>query len=100
MHSSDKNKTKSGVEVDSKTNMREFMIAILEDNNKAQRTVGYSDADIIEIFEQSVEFMALAEEVSVLQQLIQNLLQSSHNFLLPFVAWQTRNNHGHHQLHD
>lgn len=34
MHS-DKNKTVSGIEVDSKTNMREFMIAILEDNNKA-----------------------------------------------------------------
>ena len=57
----DKNKTVSGIELDSKTNMKEFMIAVLEDNNKSQRTVGFSDADIIEVFEQSVEIMALSE---------------------------------------
>lgn len=44
------NKTKSGIELDSKTNMKEFMIAILEDNPKSERTIGYSDSDIIEIF--------------------------------------------------
>lgn len=37
--------------MDSKTNMKEFMIAILEDNPKSERTIGYSDSDIIEIFQ-------------------------------------------------
>lgn len=44
--------------------MREFMVAVLEDNNKSQRTVGFSDADIIEVLEQSVEIMTLVESVS------------------------------------
>ena len=33
----DANKTDSGIELDSKTNMKEFMIAILEDNPKGER---------------------------------------------------------------
>ena len=33
----DENKTASGIELDSKTNMKEFMIAILEDNPKGER---------------------------------------------------------------
>ena len=35
----------------SETNMREFMLAILEENDKGQRSVGYSDNDIMEIYE-------------------------------------------------
>ena len=59
------NKTVSGIEKDSKVNMKEFLIAILEDNLHDERTVGLSDADIIEVLEQSVEIMALTEEVSL-----------------------------------
>lgn len=55
----------SGIELDSKVNMKEFLIAILEDNSKNERTIGLSDADIIEVLEQSVEIMALTEEVSL-----------------------------------
>ena len=56
------NKTKSGLEPDSKINMKEFMIAILEDNPKSERTIGFSDADFIEIFQQSMEIIALEEQ--------------------------------------
>ena len=42
--------------------MKEFMIAILEDNPKSERTIGFSDADIIEIFQQSMEIIALEEQ--------------------------------------
>ena len=36
-------------------------MAVLEDNAKSERTVGLSEADIIEIWEQSLEFQALNE---------------------------------------
>lgn len=49
---------------ESKVSMREFLIATLEDNSKSERTIGLSDADIIEIMEQSVEFIALIEEMN------------------------------------
>jgi len=47
----------SGIELDSKANMKEFVIAILEDNSRAERTIGLSDADIIEVCEQSIEII-------------------------------------------
>jgi len=31
--------------------MKEFMIAILEDNPKSERIIGFSDVDMIEIYE-------------------------------------------------
>jgi len=49
--------TTAGIEKVSETNMKEYMIAILEENDKAQRTVGFSDTDVMEIFEQSSEIM-------------------------------------------
>lgn len=43
--------------------MKEFMIAILEDNPKSERIIGFSDTDIIEIYEQSVEVILLNEQM-------------------------------------
>ena len=43
--------------------MKEFMIAILEDNPKNERTVGFSDQDIVEIYETSEEIQALTEQL-------------------------------------
>ncbi len=43
--------------------MKEFIMAILEDNSKAQRTVGLSDMDIVEVYEQSIEIMAFEESL-------------------------------------
>ena len=43
--------------------MKEFMIAILEDNPKSERIIGFSDSDIIEIYEQSVEVILLNEQM-------------------------------------
>ena len=57
------NKTKAGIEHDSKPNMKEFMMAILEDNPKDERSVGFSDSDIMEIYQQSVEVIALDEQM-------------------------------------
>ena len=39
------------------------MIAILEDNPKSERTVGFSDTDIVEIYETSEEVQALIEQL-------------------------------------
>ena len=44
--------------------MRDFMVAILEDNPKGERTIGYSDVDMIEIYEQSMEVIALNDELN------------------------------------
>jgi hypothetical protein len=41
----------SGIELDSKANMKEIVIAILEDNSKSERIIGLSDADIIDVYE-------------------------------------------------
>ena len=49
--------TSSGPEKVSKVSMKEFMVAILEDNDKSQRTVGLSDEDIMEVMEQSAEMV-------------------------------------------
>ena len=43
--------------------MKEFMIAILEDNPKSERTIGFSDQDIVEIYETSEEIQALTEQL-------------------------------------
>ena len=43
--------------------MKDFMLAILEDNSKAQRTVGLHDMDMIEVYEQSIEIMAFEESL-------------------------------------
>ena len=40
------------------------MTAILVDNDKQQRMMGLQDQDVAEIYEQSVEIMALNESVS------------------------------------
>ena len=45
--------------------MKDFLLAILEDNPKNERVVGLTDADIIEIYEQSLEVIAFQEEVSL-----------------------------------
>jgi hypothetical protein len=45
--------------------MRDFLTAILVDNDKQQRMMGLQDQDVAEIYEQSVEIMALNESVSV-----------------------------------
>lgn len=43
--------------------MKEFILAILEDNNKSQRSVGLSDMDMVEVFEQSLEIMQLNDNL-------------------------------------
>ena len=55
MCKSNGSKTRSGIEKVSKISMKEFMIAILEDNPNNQRTNGFSDLDIVEIYETSKE---------------------------------------------
>jgi hypothetical protein len=44
--------------------MKEFLTAVLVDNDHQQRMMGLQDSDIAEIYEQSVEIMTLNEEVS------------------------------------
>ena len=44
--------------------MKEFMMAILEDNPNDERTKGLNDTDIMEIYQSSVEIMSLDESVS------------------------------------
>ena len=41
----------NGINVDSKASMQQFMVAILEDNPKSERIIGFSDVDMIEIYE-------------------------------------------------
>ena len=59
----DDGKTKAGIEKDSKLSMKEMIMAILEDNSKSERSIGLSDADIVEVLEQSVEIMMLNEQM-------------------------------------
>jgi len=49
------NINESGISIDSKTSMRDFMLATLEDNPKNERTSGFSDVDVVEIWQTSVE---------------------------------------------
>ena len=56
--------TNNGIMIDSKANMKEFMLAILKDNEHQERVMGFTDMDIIEIFEQSIEIMMFNDEVS------------------------------------
>ena len=62
MFKSDGNKTRSGIDKASKISMKEFILAILEDNPNNERTIGFSDKDIVEIYETSKEIQALTEE--------------------------------------
>ena len=57
-------KTGAGILDESRVSMKEFMLAILEDNPKSERTIGFSDVDMIEIYEQSMEVIALNEEMA------------------------------------
>ena len=50
--------------IDSKTNMKEFILAILKDNEHQERIMGFTDQDIIDIYEQSVEIICFNDEVS------------------------------------
>ena len=51
--------------------MKEFMLAILEDNPSNERTNGLSDSDIMEVYGSSVEILSFEESVSV-QSLIKS----------------------------
>ena len=61
---SNANKNESGISYDSKTSMREFLSAVLEDNPKNERIVGLTDNDIVELFEQTVEVIQFQEELN------------------------------------
>lgn len=63
MTGGDKNKTASGIEKDSKVSMKEFIEAILVDNPASERQIGFSDDDIIEVYQQSAEMIALEESL-------------------------------------
>jgi len=54
----------SGISLDSKTSMKEFLFATLEDNPRNERMVGLTEGDLVEVYEQSVEVIAFQEEVS------------------------------------
>lgn len=43
--------TGNGIMIDSKENMKEFMLAILKDNEHQERIMGFTDQDIIDIYE-------------------------------------------------
>ena len=58
--------TNNGILIDSKTNMKEFILAILKDNENNERMNGFTDSDIIDIYETSIEIMAFNDEVSLL----------------------------------
>ena len=58
--------TNNGILLDSKSNMKEFIIAILKDNENNERMNGFTDEDIIEIYENSIEIMSFNDEVSSL----------------------------------
>lgn len=59
-----RNFTEGGIVNASKENMREFMTAVLVDNDKNQRMMGLQDQDIAEIYETSCEIIQLNEVVS------------------------------------
>ena len=54
--------TTNGIFIDSKANMKEYMIAVLTTNENDVRMKGFSDNDLIEIYDMSVEIMRLNEE--------------------------------------
>lgn len=64
------NFTESGIANASKDNMRDFLMAVLVDNDKQQRMNGLQDQDIAEIYEQSIEIMGLNEEVSLVALIV------------------------------
>lgn len=51
----------NGIKISSKDSMHHFMMAVLTDNDNSQRDKGFTDTDIIEIFEQTEEVMTLNE---------------------------------------
>ena len=57
-------KTGAGILDESRVSMKDFMLAILEDNPKSERIIGFSDGDMIEIYEQSMEVIALNEQMA------------------------------------
>lgn len=54
--------TGNGILIDSKANMKEYIIAVLTENANDVRMRGFSDNDLIETYEMSVEVMKLNEE--------------------------------------
>ena len=82
--------TSSGTEKVSKVSMKEFMVAILEDNDKSQRTVGLSDEDIMEVMEQSAEMVQLNESLGkkasfkdIVKWMIKKAMQEGEKFGAP-----------------
>lgn len=41
----------NGIKISSKSSMEHFMMAVLADNDNSQRDKGFTETDIIEIFE-------------------------------------------------
>jgi len=54
----------NGIATESRANMRDFFFAVLQDNDKEQRFKGFSDQDLIEVYEQSTEAIKQKELVS------------------------------------
>ena len=52
---SNDNINESGISVDSKQSMREFLLAVLVDNPNGERENGLIDTDIMELYEQAIE---------------------------------------------
>ena len=61
---SNEDKNESGIAIDSKSSMKEYLQAVLEDNPRNQRIVGLTDTDIIELYQCSVEVIQFEEELN------------------------------------
>jgi hypothetical protein len=45
----------NGIATESRENMKQYFFAVLQDNDKEQRLKGFTDQDLIEVYEQSTE---------------------------------------------
>jgi hypothetical protein len=58
-------KLENGIRVETKDNLKEFLFAILEDNDNNQRMNGLSDENLIELYSCSSEALIQKERVSL-----------------------------------
>ena len=72
----------SGISNVSKDSMKEFLVAVLEDNPKNERAVGLTDNDIVETYESTVEVIRFSEELnkkSTFVEVINGMLKKARN---------------------
>ena len=57
-------KLANGVIVETKDNLKDFLFAILQDNDAQQRTNGLPESNLVELYQQSMEAAELLSKVS------------------------------------